>query len=162
MQGTNSSNSREDSLLVTRVASLEAETDVAADKILDVSGVTEPQQVLMANRMLSLTFVNVAGDSNQSRCLSHHEIIYPHAGTFQLDQAVVPFGFHKLSGPQGMPRVGLDVWQALCMTTVPVIVFAASSVSRLRPENLLDSGHRQRQTKLSNCAGRRYLTQRSC
>ena len=30
--------------MVTRVASLDVETDKAADRILDVSGVTEPQQ----------------------------------------------------------------------------------------------------------------------
>ena len=44
MQGNTSCNARNLSFLVTRVASLEAETDVAANNILDVSGVTEPQQ----------------------------------------------------------------------------------------------------------------------
>ena len=45
VQGNIDRSSKEASPFVTKVASLEAETDVAADKILDVSGVTEPQQV---------------------------------------------------------------------------------------------------------------------
>ena len=46
---------RKADLVVSRVASLEVETDKAADSILDVSGVTESPQVCMRPSLSSAT-----------------------------------------------------------------------------------------------------------
>ena len=103
------SNSRENSLILTKIASLEAETDRAADQILDATGVAEPQQARTFSHQCSsgvrLSFV-------LSEILHAKSLFGMHclAGVLQLDKAVVSSGFRELSGPQGMPMDVKVLW----------------------------------------------------
>lgn len=112
VQGVIACDARKSNRLVTRVASLEAETYTAAERILDVSGVTDSQQASIfekGNLYDCATLVRLCYRSQI--CLfwgKAHPLSYVKcnlAGTFQLDQAMVSSGFHELSRPQGMPSV---------------------------------------------------------